>query len=455
MKPKNKQSRFVRVVAALTALSALCATAPLSSATDGHFLHGIGPINQSMGGAGTAAILDPLGMLKWNPAGSVSFDKGTLIEGSIELFIPDRTLHSEVQAGAFGPGFPPFDMSGSTRSKRNVALLPSLGIVHRLESGKTAFHFGAIGAAGFGVEYQQDNTFAPTSNAMLTAMPPSGVGFGRIKSSMALLLMPIGVSHRFTDKLDLGFSIIPAFSSLEITPAPFAVPNDANGDGFFSYPRPEGEEWAYGLGVQVGMLYKFNDKFRVGASLSSPTWFTRHTWDRVPDELGNPQQLKFRINLPMHASVGFAWEIVPGTLLAADARWFNYSDTDGYRDEGFNPDGSVTGFGWDDIFAFGIGIQQDIGERFKVRVGYNYGGNPVPAYLAFFNSPCPAIAQHHVTAGVSYKVNEHVSVHAGFYHVFKNTEQGQFHSIAGPVPDTVVRNSMYEDSVSLGVTWKF
>ncbi len=455
MKTQIKRSRFVRAAAALSVLTAMCATNPISSATDGHFLHGIGPINQSMGGAGTAAILDPLGMLKWNPAGSVSFEKGTLIEGSLELFIPDRTLYSEVRAGAFGPGFPAFDMSGSTRSRRNVALLPSLGIVHKLKSGKTAFHFGTIGAAGFGVEYPQDNTFTPTSNAMLTDMPPSGVGFGRIKSSMALLLMPIGLSHQVNDKLDLGFSVIPAFSSLEITPAPFAVPDDANGDGVFSYPRPNGEEWAYGIGAQIGVLYKVRDNFQIGASVSSPTWFTRHTWDEVPDEAGNPRQLKFRINLPMHVSVGFAWEIVPGTLLAADARWFNYSDTDGYKAEGFNPDGSVAGFGWDDIFAFGVGLQQDVGERFKVRVGYNYGGNPVPSHLAFFNSPCPAIAQHHVTAGVSFKVNEHVSLHAAFYHVFKNTESGRFHSIAGPVPDTLVSNSMSEDSVSLGVIWKF
>lgn len=455
MKTRPKKSRFVLAAAAISVLTAMCATAPMSSATDGHFLHGIGPINQSMGGAGTAAILDPLGMLKWNPAGSVALEGNTLIEGSLELFVPDRTLHSEVQAGAFGPGFPPFDMSGSTRSKRNVALLPSLGIVHKLKGGKTAFHFGAIGAAGFGVEYPQDNTFAPTSNAMLTAMPPNGVGFGRIKSSMALLLMPVGLSHQFNDKLDLGFSIVPAFSSLEITPAPFAVPNDANGDGFFSYPRPNGEEWAYGIGFQVGALYKFNDKFQVGASISSPTWFTKHSWDEVPDELGNPQQLKFRINLPMHATVGIAWEIIPGTLLAADARWFNYSDTDGYRDEGFNPDGSVTGFGWDDIFAFGIGIQQDVGESVKLRVGYNYGGNPVPARLSFFNSPCPAIAQHHVTAGVSVKINSHMAVHLAYYHVFKNTEQGRFNSVIGAVPNTVVRNSMSEDSVSLGVTYKF
>ena len=39
------------------------------AATDGHFLHGVGAVNSSMGGAGVAAPGDLLGSFYLNPAG--------------------------------------------------------------------------------------------------------------------------------------------------------------------------------------------------------------------------------------------------------------------------------------------------------------------------------------------------------------------------------------------------
>lgn len=445
----NQHRMYPRVPAAIIAsiAGALVSVQP-ALATDGHFLDGVGTINQSMGGAGTGAMLDPLGMLKWNPAGSVEFD-GTLIEGNFELFVPDRTLSSSIDAGSFGPGFPPVNLMGSTRSKRNVSLMPSLGFVRHRKGSDNAYHAGLLAVAGFGVEYNADPT-----NPILTPQAPAGMGFGKIKSSMGLILAPIGMSHRFNDKLSIGASIIPAACSLEIQPAPFAVPDDANGDSFPSYPRPVGTSWSYGIGGQIGVLYKATDKLSLGASFATPTWFTKQRWDAA-DELGANRNLKFAIDLPMHISAGLGFQLTPNTLLAADVRWINYEDTRGFKGSGFNPDGSVAGFGWRDIWAFGIGIQQNIGEKLKVRVGYNYGQNPIPAELSFFNSPAPAIVQHHVSFGLSYEINNKWTVHAGYYHSFQNTESGPYYSPMGAVPGTRVTNKLEEDSISVGFTLKY
>lgn len=48
---------------------------PRASATDGHFLHGVGAINSAMGGAGIATPESLLGTFNLNPAGLVAFDR--------------------------------------------------------------------------------------------------------------------------------------------------------------------------------------------------------------------------------------------------------------------------------------------------------------------------------------------------------------------------------------------
>ena len=68
------------------------AWAPGASATDGHFLHGVGAINSAMGGVGVAGAKDDiLGTLYHNPAGLMALD-GHHAAFSMELFKPDRTL---------------------------------------------------------------------------------------------------------------------------------------------------------------------------------------------------------------------------------------------------------------------------------------------------------------------------------------------------------------------------
>ena len=57
-------------------------------ATDGHFLHGVGAVNNAMGGAGVAAPVSILGTFYLNPAGLIAFD-GLRVEFSFEMFKPD------------------------------------------------------------------------------------------------------------------------------------------------------------------------------------------------------------------------------------------------------------------------------------------------------------------------------------------------------------------------------
>ena len=73
----------------------LFATVTPARATDGHFLHGVGAVNNAMGGAGVAAPVSILGTFYLNPAGLIAFD-GLRVEFSFEMFKPDRTVASEI-----------------------------------------------------------------------------------------------------------------------------------------------------------------------------------------------------------------------------------------------------------------------------------------------------------------------------------------------------------------------
>ncbi len=128
-----------------TAFLLLSATA--ASATDGHFLHGVGAVNAAMGGAGVAVSSSLLGTYYLNPAGLMGFD-GTRVEFGFELFKADRTVSSDI------PGFG----SGSTTSKSDWVPVPAMGISKRLENDKVVVGLGAVGIGGFGVDYAASTT---------------------------------------------------------------------------------------------------------------------------------------------------------------------------------------------------------------------------------------------------------------------------------------------------------
>src|SRR5260370_16953232 len=74
-------------------------------ATDGHFLHGAGPVNEAMGGADTGICLDATGSIAWNPGCSVMFE-GRRFEFHGTGFAAWRDLSNTLNVNSFGPGFP-------------------------------------------------------------------------------------------------------------------------------------------------------------------------------------------------------------------------------------------------------------------------------------------------------------------------------------------------------------
>jgi long-chain fatty acid transport protein len=364
------------------------------------------------------------------------------------MFAPWRSLSSTVNANAFGPGMPPATLSGTTVSKRDMSFMPGFAFIYHRAGSANSYHFAMLAVSGFGVDYAQSTNF---SNPILTPQAPDGFGFGRIRSNYMLVQIPVGMARQLTERLSVGFSLVPSISMLQVIPAPFAAP--VTGGSTMPYYLSAGNNApAFGGGFAAGVHYAF-EKVNFGVSYRSPVWFQEFTWKRK--DLANASHtLNFQMNLPQVVSIGTGISPAKGTRIGIDVRWFNYENTAGFDEVGYDPDDSVAGFGWKNIWAVGGGIQQRVSKSTRIMAGYNYSGNPVPAKYTFFNTPAPAIVQHHVSGGITQNVGK-LDMTLTYYHAFQNSITGPWISGLGAIPGTSVTSKMSENSVTVGVGKSF
>ena len=423
--------RFKAGASVALSLAVLSFAATPASATDGHFLHGIGAVNSAMGGAGVAYTGDLLGALHLNPA-ALHAGEGTRAVLSFELFKADRTVSSIHPMGA----------SGSTQSKSEFVPVPAFAWSTSL-SEKVTVAFGGLGIGGFGVDYPQDN-----SNPILG--PRQMGGFGQVYSNFSLMKITPAIAFEATDKLQLGFAVNIDWSSLAVDPFPAASPAFDPNTMTQMYSSATSADGAFGFGFQAGLLYKATDNLNVGLSYSSTQNFQDYEFNTTyanPNltNFGQARTITFAMDAPAIYTGGIAYQS-ESLVFTADAKYITYSSTDGFQDAGFDQTGAVTGFGWDDIWVYAAGLQFEATDDVFLRAGWNYSENPIPDANSLFNIPAPAIVQQHATFGFGFMPFDNVQVDLGYYHVFENEIAGPMFGPTGPIQGSEVKSSMFEDS---------
>jgi long-chain fatty acid transport protein len=409
-------------------LLALVLAAPAAYAGNGHMLHGVGAVNSSMGGAGVALPIDPLGALLLNPALLTDLD-GSRFSFSAEYNTQKNAVESRV-----GP------FSGRTEDDSDPALIPAFGWTHHKAGSRLAYGMGFLGLAGFGADYPQDST-----NPILAPQPQ---GFGRVFSNYQLMKVPTVIAWKVSDSFSVGVSLNVARSALTADPAGFASPDCSGPAGPCFFPRVNSDSaWGYGLGV--GAYYKLSPAFALGLSYNTETNFSDFEWNSAVANpnlptFGRARRIKFKLNSPpvLVAGIGFT----PNDRLAigVDGKWINYENTDGFKDT----------LGFKDITVFDVGVQWRATSRFTLRGGYNRGENPIPEERTFINVAVPAIFEDRVAAGFGLQVNDNLELDAAYYHVFENRITGPFLGPTGPVPGTSVTTEMTMDSIVLTFSFK-
>ena len=420
-------------------------------AQSGHVLDGMGAINQGMGGVGAGLAIEPMGALHWNPAaiGGLPEGQSHRIAMSLVAFSPTTSLSSSVNAGSFGPGFPASNLSGESESQTGNSYIPSIAMVHAPKDSDWLYGIALYGISGFGVDYAVD-----PNNPILTPQPPAGMGFGAIYSEYTLMQLAPTIARRLNKEWTVAFAPTLNVGTLAVSPFSGTNPDDANGDGFPSYPKNRDAETALGLGFKLGAYWQGRSGWSAGAAFKSPIWFGDFEYDAA-DELGGIRSYSFDLDYPSITSLGTGYTDRSGWKVGADIRWVDYANTNGFDKQGFGSDGSVLGFHWRSIPIVGVGGEYPITDSFSLLGGLSWNANPIRSEDAFFNVAAPAIIQTHLSTGFRWQYSDSLELSLAYKHGFANEVSGPFQGASGPISGTSVTSDLAVDSLSFGLSWNF
>jgi long-chain fatty acid transport protein len=428
-------------------------------ATNGMNMEGYGPIATGMGGA------------------SMAYDNGTaaLMNNPATLgFMPEGNRF-DLAFGYLGPHVIS-KMSGmsDTRSSADAFFMPALGWAQK--SGKFSYGLGLFSQGGMGAEYGKDSFLAAGSGDQVR----SELGVGRLLIPLTYEITKnfiIGGTVDFVwASLDLKMALSGAqFSQMVSALGGNQAYGSASGSmvnilaGAFSGGALTSMQWArfdfsdnkdftgsakgYGAGGKIGAVYRATDKLTFGATYHSKTALSDMQTDRNaivsmnvsgPGVGGGPVTIPVTGKIavkdfqwPQMVAAGVAYRPFDKLLLVFDYKWINWSDVMKNFKLSFNADQTqsnpfAAGFGlggqsmnatliqnWKDQHVFMLGAGFMATDALTLRVGYNYGTNPIPD--TYMNPLFPAIIKHHIMMGAGYLFTKASSVDVAFTYAPEET----------------------------------
>ncbi len=340
----------------------------------------------------------------------------------------------------------------SSRAEPGVTPLPNVGLIHRPKNSGTTFGLGIFSAAGFRTNFPASLTnpvFVPQSNT-----PGVPGGLGQVYTEAAFLQVIPTVSWQVTDSVSIGVGPTLTLGDVTIDPMVFNAPNDADGSGAPRYPSAHGTRTHWGAGVQAGIYYEGLNYWHSGLTVKSPQWMETFRYN-TEDELGRPVLQTMGMDLPMVISLGTAWSGWEGLVIAADVRYYDYANTEGFESSGFQPDGSVAGLGWNSIVSVATGVQYEVNQDLLMRAGYTFNENPIPDSQAFFNIGAPLYYQHELHVGMSYRLTKRLWLNFAYTYYFENEISGPVVTPAGAIPGSSVTSRETVHIADIGFTVRY
>ena len=471
-------------------LAIWCSLAVLAAvpawAGNGHMLHGFGPVNSSMAGAGAGLWTDPAGALMFNPAMLASCD-GSEITFGTEFFEDDITIEVVLSAEGAARLNAPGDIG--TREPRTagqrglidppseLGVLPTVGWAMHQPGSKWAFGFGLVAVAGFRTDYPED------FDNILFAAPNKG-GFGRIFTDYRVTRLPFAVAYQSTPKLALGASLNAYLAQLAIAPLPYLVYDEGEPKPARFYAEGANLVTETAIALQLGFLYTVSPKLSIGGSYTTEQDYDNFTWVSTfaspdLDNFGQNRPLDYDLDGPWNATVGVGYKPNPKTDVAFDVMYIEYAGVSGFGSPGgvtynpatdgpppplppatlppgqeIGPGGTVNPFGWRNVWVYKAGVQYRAGSDWTLRAGYNHSTNPIRAEVVLSATGAPATFSEHYTAGVGYQLTPQLRADAAFYIVPRE-------HVEGPYPDLYnqelgrMTTSNGLTSMLVGLHWSF
>jgi long-chain fatty acid transport protein len=415
----------------LTAAALVSAAAP-ALATNGMRMIGFSPVQNGMGGVGVGATLDG-GAVLTNPAGITEL--GPRLDVGLTTFKPDV----DYKATGIAPPFVNQDGTKFT-TDRGASFIPNLGVVIPLGSGFTA-GIGAFGVGGMGVDYKA-NLYS-----------------GRTLTSYQQLRVAPAIAYKVNEMFSAGVTLNAMWGQMKY--------DVASGFGQVLHDTSN----SFGYGATVGLKFTPVKDLTFGLAYETKSSFQDFEFTipshAVPDGTGGQVTVpggtdKLAFDQPAVASGGVAYRVMPQLLVGVDVQWINWSDVMGAGLPKYTNDTQLTGalpfnMTWDDQLVFKIGGEFQATKALALRLGYDYGKNPLTADRAFENIAFPAVVEHHITAGVGYAVSDKLAINVAgmFAPRTKLTGANGNPPQAGGQGIASYETSMSQFSIDVGVAWQF
>lgn len=432
----------MRSALTLVLFVACLAIAPVSALAQGASLHGFGPINSSMGGAGVALAEDSLNALGFNPA-LITQVQGNQISFTSEFFKDAINIHTTY-------GF----LAGDAHPTSQLAIAPSFGWMVRDPRKKLALGFGLIAVAGFGTDYPQDNA------SILFGQPPAG--FGRIYTGYQVTKIPVAFGYQVNPKLAIGASLNVYVGQFYVAPLPDGTFDTAkNGDRW--YPEAGKPSQKFAVSPQIGVYYQATPTVSVAASYTFKQNYPEYTYnstiaDPTSKDYGLHRTLSYDLDGPMVIDFGTGVKLSPKLRLAVDGMWTKYRGVAGFGSPGGIVDRVVQPFGWRNVWTFKTGVQYAVTEKFNVRAGYNYSQMPLQAgpdgKKVVSATGAPATFQHHFCGGAGVAIFPFLSAEVSGYYVPRQHLTGAFVDLDNNVLGTLDESNSLK-SVLIGLNFRF
>lgn len=411
---------------------------PVSGWAQGHMLHGVGPVNSAMGGAGTALPNESLGALTYNPA-LIAGAEGNQISFATEFFKDEILIDTTVGA-----------LKGRTHATSQLTAIPAFGWMLRDPRGKLALGFGLIGLAGFGADYPTDSSsilFAPIPN-----------GFGRIFTDYRETKIPAALAYQVNPKLAIGVSLNLYVGEFSVAPLPYKYFDvDAAGNRYYPEAGRMDRSWAFA--PQVGFFYQASPKMSIGASVTAPQNFSPYKWNSTHAnpagvDYGQPQILEFDLDGPMIVSFGVGLKPGTKTKIAADGMFTKYKGVHGLGGPGGIVNGAVDPFGWRNVWTVKAGVQHQVTEKITVRAGYNFSQMPLRSEVVLSATGAPATFQNHFTGGLGFRMFPFLEMEASVYYVPREHVVGPFPDLQNRVIGTLDESNTLKSAL-IGMNFRF
>jgi long-chain fatty acid transport protein len=404
---KSKLALAIAAAAGLTFSSGAFATNGIIQAGNGMVAHGMGGAGLSNAGEASAGMDNP----------ALISQTGDAVNVAWSMFMPDREFTRPAAVG------------GATEvSDSRLFAIPQFAFTSKINN---EMNWGILAYAMGGMNTDYRDGAAPGSG-------PEGVNL------QGMIIAPT-LSYAFNKNVSAGASLLIGYMNMTAR----------NLFGAFGVPNGTFDDTSVGYGVKLGIDAKVADGISVGAMIQPQM------------QMDEFQGLKTFFNnfgftgdattsLPNEAGIGAKFAVGKSVDIVADILYYQWTSNDVFKF-----------FGWEDQIVYKAGIEFRPSDKLALRAGFNYGESPIKggnttapistfggttADAAFANYLFPAITETHVTLGMSYKLDNSMTI-SGYYLYAPEASQTATASNFGGAYPTGTEIKMTQNAFGLGVNY--